>query len=93
MGAADLNENLAYMDLDEWNERMSMYGYERYWVELPRLRNPNVTYQMEKYLCIWQDVDVHDRDRISMAEDWKRYHVYDQETGQSLKLGVHDSFR
>lgn len=83
----DLDENLAYMDLDEWNERMSMYGYERYWDELPQIRNPGVTYQTEKYLCIWQDVDVRDRDRISMAEDWKGYHVYDLETGKSLKLG------
>ncbi len=83
----DLRENLAYMDLDEWNERMRAYGWERYWDELPQLMNPGVTYQTGNYLCIWQDLDVGEYDRLRMAENWKRYHVYDLETGQSLKLG------
>lgn len=83
----DLRENLAYMDLDEWNEKMRAYGWERYWDELPRLMNPGVTYQTGNYLCIWQDLDVDEYDRLRMAEDWKRYHVYDLETGHSLKLG------
>ncbi len=83
----DLDENLAYMDLDAWNERMREYGHEQYWDELPRLMNPNVTYQTEKYLCIWQDLDFYDFERFTIAEEWKRYHVYDVETGQSLKLG------
>ena len=83
----DLDENLAYMDLDEWNLIMEHVAIPPYWDELPRLRNPNVTYQTEKYLCIWQDVDVYEDDRFCVAEDWKRYHVYDMETGQSLKLG------
>lgn len=82
----DLDENLAYMDLDEWNEIM-VHAAQPYWDELPQIWNPNVTYQTENYLCIWQDVDVYCCDRLRVAEDWKRYHVYDLETGQSLKLG------
>lgn len=87
----DLHENLAYMDLDVWNEKMvwyTPYGVERYFAELPPVLNPEVTYRTEKYLCIHQDIYGPMLERICMTDAaWKRYHVYDLETGKSLRLG------
>ena len=87
----DLNENLAYMDLDVWNEKMvwyTPYGVERYFEKLPPVLNPEVTYRTEKYLCIHQDIYGPMLERICMTDAaWKRYHVYDLETGKSLRLG------
>ena len=84
----DLNENLVYMDLKEWNEKMKPYvpyGEEE-WEKLPPVNNPMVTYQTEKYLCIRQEFITSNEDAVRFAEDWKRYHVYDLETGRSLQL-------
>lgn len=82
----DLNENLVYMDLKEWNEKMKIYGNENYWTQLPPINNPMVTYQTEKYLCIRQEFITSNDEALRFAEDWKRYHVYDLETGRSLQL-------
>lgn len=79
----DLNENLVYMDLKEWNEKMKPYGEEE-WEKLPPVNNPMVTYQTEKYLCIRQEFITSNEDAVRFAEDWKRYHVFDLETGRSL---------
>lgn len=81
----DFWDNLELMTLDKWNENLKDYGWE--WDEMPPVNNPMVTYQTERYLCIRQDIIFDEVDALRYAEGWKRYHVYDLETGASLKLG------
>ncbi len=81
----DFKNNLGLMTLDKWNERLKQCGWE--WDELPPIKNPMVTYQTERYLCIRQDIIMNEENALRYAEGWKRYHVYDLETGESLKLG------
>lgn len=82
----DFKNNLELMTLDKWNERLKQYGYAWEWDELPPVNNPMVTYQSERYLCIRQDIIMNEDNALRYAEGWKRYHVYDLETGESLKL-------
>lgn len=86
----DLDENLAYLDLDAANERIQeKYGFVQYWKELLPVNQPGVTYRTEKYLCIYQYFggNFSDSFMLRFTEEWKCYHVYDLETGKSLKLG------
>ena len=82
----DLSINLGYMNREEWNEKMKPYGYEEYWEKMPSVGNPMVTYQTERYLCIRQELIMDEDEVLRFAEEWKRYHVYDLETGKSLWL-------
>ena len=81
----DFMDNLELMTLDKWNEKWKDYGREK--TEMPPVNNPMVTYQTERYLCIRQDIVTEESDALRGAEGWKRYHVYDLETGEGLKLG------
>ena len=86
----DLDENLAYLDLDAANERIQeKHGFGQYWTALPPVNQPGVTYRTEKYLCIYQYFggNYTDVEMVCFTEEWKRYHVYDLETGESLRLG------
>lgn len=83
----DLQENLSYLDLDKTNQIMADYRDDEYWQELPQIGPPRVTWQTERYLCIRQEPLLEDSEVLRYAEEWKRYHVYDLETGRSLKLG------
>ena len=81
----DFMDNLELMTLDKWNEKWKDYGREK--TEMPPVNNHIVTYQTERYLCIRQDIVTEESDALRGAEGWKRYHVYDLETGEGLKLG------
>ena len=81
----DFMDNLELMTLEKWNEKWEDYGQE--WIRMPPVNNPMVTYQTERYLCIRQDIVTEESDALRGAEGWKRYHVYDLETGEDLKLG------
>ena len=81
----DFKDNLELMTLDKWNERLKKYGLK--WDDLPPVNNTMVNYQSEKYLCTRQDIIISEDDALRFAESWKRYHVYDMETGESLQLG------
>lgn len=83
----DLRENLKYLDLDKTNEIMTEFGHEMYWRELPEIGPPRVTWQSGRYLCIRQEPLLDQSDMLRFVEEWKRYHVYDLETGRSLQLG------
>lgn len=83
----DLQENLQHLDLDRTNQIMKDYGWEMYWKELPVIGPPRVTWQTERYLCIRQEPLLNESEVLRYAEEWKRYHVYDLETGRSLQLG------
>ena len=81
----DFMDNLELMTLEKWNEKWEDYGQE--WLGMPPVNNPMVTYHTERYLCIRQDIVTSEEDALRGAEGWKRYHVYDLETGEDLKLG------
>lgn len=83
----DLLENLLYLDVEKTNSIMREYGDAEYWRELPQIGPPRVTWQSERYLCIRQEPLLEEEEVLRFAEEWKRYHVYDLETGESLKLG------
>lgn len=83
----DLLENLQYLNVEKTNDIMREYGDAEYWCELPQIGPPRVTWQSERYLCIRQEPLLEEADTLRFAEEWKRYHVYDLETGESLKLG------
>lgn len=83
----DLQENLQYLDLDKTNRIMEDYDREVYWHKLPGIGPPRVTWQTERYLCIRQEPLLNESEVLRYAEEWKRYHVYDLETGRSLQLG------
>ena len=81
----NFKDNLELMTLDKWNERLK--DYRGKWSELPPMNDPMVTYQSERYLCIRQDIIMGEANALRYAEEWKRYHVYDLETGDCIKLG------
>lgn len=83
----DVQENLSCLDLDETNRLMTEFGHKDYWRKLPELGPPRVTWQSERYLCVRQELLLDDYEVLRFAEAWKRYHVYDLETGRSLRLG------
>ncbi|MBD5527333.1 MAG: hypothetical protein HDR02_02850 [Lachnospiraceae bacterium] len=83
----DLQENLSCLDLDATNRLMTEFGHKDYWRKLPELGPPKVTWQSERYLCVRQELLLDDDEVLRFAEAWKRYHVYDLETGRSLRLG------
>lgn len=83
----DLQENLSYLDLDKTNEIMMQYDHETYWKELPDIGPPRVTWQSGRYLCIRQEPLLKQSEMLRFVEEWRRYHVYDLETGKSLGLG------
>ena len=83
----DLLENLQYLDVEKTNSIMREYRDTEYWHELPQIGPPRVTWQSERYLCIRQEPLLDEATVLRFAEEWKRYHVYDLETGESLKLG------
>ncbi|MDE6674021.1 MAG: hypothetical protein K2K19_04300, partial [Acetatifactor sp.] len=83
----DVQEYLSCLDLDETNRLMTEFGHEDYWRKLPELGPPRVTWQSERYLCVRQELLLDDDEVLRFAEAWKRYHVYDLETGRSLRLG------
>lgn len=83
----DLLCNLESISIEKTNEIMVEYGWENYWRQYPRIGPPRVIYQSEKYVCIRQEPLLDVADGLRFAEGWKRYHVYDLETGESLGLG------
>ena len=89
----DLLENLAYveerMDQAERDGGILLEYVFRpidFWNDMKETNNPMVSYQSERYLCIYQIIAVEEYETLQYAESWKRYHVYDLSTGKSLEL-------
>lgn len=82
----DLQQNLTYLDVEKTNRIMKEYGDANYWQELPEIGPPRITWQNERYICVRQEPLLPDYEMMRYAEEWQRYHVYDLETGQSLRL-------